>query len=113
MTPSLHLIFHGTSYALCIFILQIFLMIFEVRQAIDERFLDQNRYLGLSLDNCAGFIAPAYLLASLRRVKLFMTQPVTTSHLQGFFFLYFKQWCSASLYIETLNLQSFHTVTKH
>jgi len=45
-------------------------MISEVRQTIDERSLDQNGYLVLSLDNSASFTVPAYSLASLRKVNV-------------------------------------------
>lgn len=75
-------------------------MISEVRQTIDERLLDQNRYFVLSLDNCASFTVPAYSPASCRRVKLVLDTTYNNFIFAGVFFLYFKHGCSVSLYSE-------------
>lgn len=114
MTPSLRLIFHATKYAICIFILQTFLMISEVRQTIDERFVDQNRYLVLSLDNCASFTLPAYSPALVWRVKLVHDTTCSNFTFAGIFFCILN--ISAQPHYKwsrwTLNHQFFHTCDK-
>lgn len=89
-------------------------MISEVRQTIDERFLDQNRYLDLSLDSCASFTLPAYSPASVWRVKLVHDTTCSNFTFAGVF-----SWIlniSAQPHYKwsrwTLNHQFFHTCDK-
>lgn len=115
MTPSLCLIFHATKYAICICILQVFLIISEVRQTIDERFLDQNRYLVLSLDNCERFTLPAYSPASVWRIKLVHDTTCNNFTFAGFFFSCILNISAQPHYKWsrwTLNHQFFHTCDK-
>lgn len=114
MTPSFCLIFHATKYAICICILQTFLMISEVTQTIDERFLDQNRYLVSSLDNCASFTLAACSPASVWRVKFFHDTTCNNFTFAGFFSCILNigaqphyKWSRW-----TLNHQFFHTCDK-